>query len=443
MLNQGGEFPSIAAAPDCTIWSEKRSGPVMGIDAFTGPAGDLANACAQDSEADAAACLVQMLALSGAKFGRQSWISVGQSQHHPRLFVAVVGPSSSGRKGTSLSAVKSIFREAERIIAADKSGTGGLREDLQITSGISSGEGIVYAVRDPRWDNDEDGNWVIVDNGVDDKRLLLAEPELAQLFEVSRRSGNIISSMVRQAWDGDDLGIVTRVKPLKATEPHISLIGHITPAELRAKMGGTDVSNGLANRFVWAWSQRSRSVPEPHPLPAGVVRELAQPWADAVIWANRRSGAMKMDADASEFWADQYAFLSADRPGTLGPLAARGPAQVLRIALIYALLDRSQYVRAHHLAAGVAVWRYCLETCQHIFGESQVDPVAQKILDALADSEAGQLDRLFIRNSVLSKHVSAPDMDRALADLTSQGLIAEVQMKGRGRPRRAYRLVIH
>jgi hypothetical protein len=47
--------------------------------------------------------------------------------------------------------------------------------------------------------------------------------------------------------------------PLKATGAHISIIGHITKDELRARLTRTDMANGLANRFLFCLVKRSVS----------------------------------------------------------------------------------------------------------------------------------------------------------------------------------------
>ena len=49
---------------------------------------------------------------------------------------------------------------------------------------------------------------------------------------------------------------------LQATGTHISLIAHITQRELTPNLHPTDVHNGLANRCLWAWVQRSNCLPD-------------------------------------------------------------------------------------------------------------------------------------------------------------------------------------
>ena len=78
-----------------------------------------------------------------------------------------------------------------------------------------------------------------------------------------------------------------------------------------------------------------------------------------------------------------YTELSEGRPGLVGALTARAEAQVLRLALIYALADCSEVILRVHLEAALEVSRYCAESASYIFGERLGDPLADEILTAL------------------------------------------------------------
>src|SRR3712207_7605150 len=54
-----------------------------------------------------------------------------------------------------------------------------------------------------------------------------------------------------QAWDDGVLQTLTKNSPMKAMNAHISIIGHITKAELMRHMNETEVANGFANRYIW------------------------------------------------------------------------------------------------------------------------------------------------------------------------------------------------
>ena len=50
-------------------------------------------------------------------------------------------------------------------------------------------------------------------------------------------------------------------------------------------------------------------------------------------------GRVTMTAPACRLWEAVYPVLSADQPGLLGAITARGEAQTIRLAMIYALHD--------------------------------------------------------------------------------------------------------
>ena len=50
-------------------------------------------------------------------------------------------------------------------------------------------------------------------------------------------------------------------------------------------------------------------------------------------------------------WCAIYEKLSEGKPGLLGAVISRAEAQVVRLALLYALLDCSKLIRAEHLEA--------------------------------------------------------------------------------------------
>jgi hypothetical protein len=103
---------------------------------------------------------------------------------------------------------------------------------------------------------------VIVDHGVEDKRQLVLEPELASAFEVMARKGNTLSPVMRQAWDNNNLGSLPKHDSMRATDPHISIVGQITAEELQHSLPAISLSNGLANRFLFICAKRSKYLPE-------------------------------------------------------------------------------------------------------------------------------------------------------------------------------------
>lgn len=386
-------------------------------DAFYGLAGELVSVIEPHSEADPVALLSQLLVGFGNVIGRGPYFQVEADKHPTNLFMVLVGPTSRARKGSALSQVKRLLRDADTNWA-----------DSCVLSGLSSGEGIIWAVRDAIFSKDGEKCW---DVGGQDKRLLAVEPEFAQQLKLMARESNILSTVLRQAWDDGNLRTLTKNNPAQATGAHISIIGHITQQELRRYLNETELGNGFGNRFLWICAKRSKSLPEGGKLDENDLLPLIQKLAATIKWA-RKIKKTRRSAKARSLWAGVYPELSQGSAGLLGAVTSRAEAQVTRLALIYALLDRSSVIRTSHLRAALALWDYVEASARFIFGDSLGDPIADEILRALRVNPSG-LTRTEISN-LFGGHRKGADISRALVVLVQSGLASCRSELTGGRP---------
>jgi hypothetical protein len=330
--------------------------------AYHGLAGEVVLTIAPETEADPVALLTQFLTAFGSLARRQAHCTVGKKWHHTNLFTVLVGKTAKGRKGTSWSWIESLMKGVETGWAKDR-----------VSTGLSSGEGLIFAVRDP-----DDG-----DEGVTDKRLLVVEEEFASPLRMMTRDGNILDVVLRQAWDSGNLKTMTRHHPMRATDAHISLVGHTTRAELVTTLTETSTKNGFANRFLWACARRSKLLPDGgEDLDLGTQIEKLR----AVAGHAAATREVRRTPGAAQLWREEYERLTRETPGILGLVTGRAEAQVLRLSLIYALLDLSESVGLPHLRAALALWDYVERSCQYVFGESTGSSDADDLLEALRAS---------------------------------------------------------
>jgi|SRR6516164_3889376 hypothetical protein len=377
--------------------------------AYYGLAGDVVRTIEPHTEADRVAILIQLLAYFGNIVGRNPHYRVEGDYHRANLYAVLVGDTSKGRKGTSAGRVRSVARHAD-----------GKWVDERIKNGLSSGEGLINEVRDERKAFDPKTKKIeTVDLGIADKRLLVAEAEFANALAVMERPGNNLSPVVRTAWDGLPLSTLTKNSPLKATGAHISIVGHITTAELQSRLIRTDMANGFANRFLFICVRRSKLLPHGGSLSDEKIKVLGERLHLAVEHA-RTVPEVRMTGDASEAWELAYTDLSADRPGLLGAITARAEAQVIRLALLYALINRKDDIEVDHLRAALAVWEYAEASAVRIFGDALGDPVADDIYRALKHAGDNGISRTAIRD-LFGRHQLASRIAAALALLATNG----------------------
>jgi hypothetical protein len=173
------DLPSIPAVPSEDGWPEP-----MSKAAFHGLAGDFVGLVLPETEADPQALLVTFLVGFGCLVGRKPFYQVESTRHGCNLFSVIVGDTSKSRKGTAtdramyiLSFVDSAFMETRK------------------RSGLSSGEGLIHAVRDAREEDvpvkerskPQRVERQIVDTGEPDKRLLVNESEFGSVLQQSGR----------------------------------------------------------------------------------------------------------------------------------------------------------------------------------------------------------------------------------------------------------------
>jgi Protein of unknown function (DUF3987) len=380
--------------------------------ALMGLAGAFVRLIEPHTEADPVALLIELLIAFGNVIGRRPHCTAEADYHAFNENAVLVGNTAKGRKGSSWGHV---YRTCERV---DE-----IWADERIQSGLSSGEGLIWAVRD--------GSKDAAETGVTDKRLLVIEQEFASTLRVLNREGNTLSAILRQAWDGGTLRTLAKNSPMKATGAHISVIGHITRDELLRHLHDTEAGNGFGNRFLWVCVRRSKELPEGGSLDRSDLNALIVHLHKAVAFA-REQDEIRRDERARKLWRDVYHDLSEARPGLLGHMVARAEAHVMRLSGLYALLDQSALIRIEHLDAALAVWNYCEASARYIFGDALGDPIADDILQVLNARAPEGVSRTEISNH-FGRNKSTEQLARALGKLAELGLIERREQETGGR----------
>ncbi len=154
--------------------------------------------------------------------------------------------------------------------------------------------------------------------------------------------------------------------------------------------------------------------------------------------AAKHIGKMTRDRQAADLWRSVYEDLSEERGGFAGSITARAEAHVLRLSMIYALLDGSTEISLAHLSAALELWAYSERSEDHIFSDALGDPVADTILRALRNVEELSRTEIF---SLLGRHENRAQIERGLASLQTRDL-AEMRLEETaGRSREIWRAV--
>jgi hypothetical protein len=372
-------------------------------DAFHGIAGRIVSKIEPHSEADPAALLIQLLVAVGNLSGRETYCLVESSRHYANLFSVLIGMSSTGRKGTAGDHVNRLIKMVDCDWFAQ-----------QRASGLVSGEGLIWQVRDPGVTRSG------YDPGVLDKRLFVQESEFSSVLKAKNREKNTLGEVLRQSWDSGSLRTAGKNLPAKATDAHISLIGHITPQELRDVTREVDKVNGLANRILWCCVRRSKMLPEGGRIESVDFGTEIEELKRVVEFASTEQEIVR-DDQAKREWCRVYQELTADRPGTFGAICNRAAPQVVRLSLLYAMLDQSKVIKLEHLRAALAVWRFCEASARYAFGQSLSNRVADAILHELKSCGEQGMSRTAI-SEIFKRNKSKHELNSALQLLFESNL---------------------
>jgi phage/plasmid primase-like uncharacterized protein len=427
---------------------ELKQWPELDQIVFRGIAGRFVELACRKSEADPAAVLITFLVRIGVEIGRKPFVRVGDTPHYLNLMAAIVGQTSKARKGTSAAPIQALISYLIRTFCNTQDTENRLNSYNSFNSysvakktpgPLSTGEGLIWAVRDPieQWTIDKKtkkGEMQTVDPGIEDKRLYVEDQEFASGLKCTKREGNTLATAIRCLWDDGTAEPLTKTSRAKTTGAHIGIITHITNEELLKSLDEVEAFTGFSNRFDWFLVRRQGFEPFPEPMPEKDLHGIAADVFKIVTFYEKETEIKLSDA-ARQYWAEIYKDLSTGYPGFVGGVLNRAEAQVTRLSLLYACLDMSWTIEPEHIKTALALWRYVEQSAFYIFGNI-IDPTEQKILDTLADGPktGTELHKAF------SNNIEKPKLTTAINSLLASKKITFEEIPTGGRPKKLFYL---
>jgi hypothetical protein len=407
----------------------------------------IVDAACERTEAVPTSVAINVLARFAATIGRTAYVQIGDQTRYLNFNALIVGPTAKGRKGTSADMPAKLFRHAELL-------NGAFTPPLQELTALSTGEGLIHRVRDPRYHDD---SGACIDKGVADKRLLCEVSEFGGTLAVATRKENPLTAVIRDAFDNKTLTTPTKTSFNRATGAHIVIVGHITEIELVKLLTENDVGNGLANRFGMFYSARTKLVPDPKPTPQAQMDYFAN-WIHHAAAQAINTGLVQMDDEAREHWDDTYRTIhSRTHAPKVAKLLERQDVYVRMLSALIALINGETTVRAQHIDAALAWTSYWETTANFIFSTSAKNKSAHAIKE-FADRVVDLITTLGgrrVSHSALTKKLTnnyakrspvTPELVNAIMDYLQRESPLRIRVEPRdesakGRPATLYSLV--
>ena len=378
--------------------------------AFGGLLGEIVDHLAAGTDASLVGLLGSLIAFSGAVIPGSAYWNRPQTTSP---FIALIGESSIGRKGTAMLRAQGAIADAVDLVTVNRVGL----------DGVNSGEGLIaeLSYRQKTYQYEPTVG-------------LIFEEEFAALIASRSREGSTLDQKIRQAFDG---GVLSNRKAgeSKTVEPPYWLpaLIAITPDELRHRLEANSLRNGSANRWLYLPVVR-RDVMSGNTDPR-LPDDLRDPLREARKNALSRKVPLPVASRVNETLSEYGDFLRVIKGGLTHDLTPRYTVIALRIALVHAMVERASVVQPEHLARALALTEYARSGLGWVFGESVGDPLASLLLRQI---KQGPLTS----NAITQRLIRDPlKRQNAIDELTRLGYanIVNVHETG-GRPRKELQL---
>jgi hypothetical protein len=347
--------------------------PVLSDKANHGIAGEILDLVGPYTEADPAGVLATTIATFSCMIGTGRKVT-GPIVQPINCWFILMGETGIGRKGTADNVVASFMHNVDDYFW----------ENCR-TPSLSTGEGLTYSVRDVKLsDNMGVGENFEMEEGLPNvdsiKQMLVTSTEFAGVM--SKSQGGTLGPVLRDAWDGKNLAIHTK-DAYHSTQPHITVLGHVTPTEFGAKLKSHDMAGGTYNRFLPMFVEMPHELPWPErpktydSLMATFTEELRE-----AVEFGREEGTVEFGPEAKDFYISQvYPEYNDTRNDseTMKQFTTRRLPYVMRIAATYALMNKRDVISREDLEAAKAVVDYSIQSARFI--EENINPVSEINVD--------------------------------------------------------------
>lgn len=359
---------------------------------FASVLGEFANDAAQRTGVSASSLFLAGLSFTGAFIGRTVHARWGDGSHHPLLCVGMVATSATAGQDLICHSIGRLFGRVAGFLPTGHTPV------------------LAYERLSPR----------LLSTAEASRALLVIEGFGDTSW--SRRSAGVHGHACA-AWDGSG-----RYFPGRNAPPALALVSFVHQRDL---FDLDSSAHEFAGRCLWCiMSGHQVQHDRPQPLSDERLDRFARPLAE-VIERSKAVGEMQFDRDVR--W-DRHCDTLKHNNDFVGSFMHHGPEQMVRLAILFAMLDKSEEIKSQHVEAALSVWLQSRASVERVFGVGATDPGPQKLLALLrVPHSRKELHALY------SNHKRADRLTAELESLEQSGLVVREIIPTAGRPREQWR----
>lgn len=304
-------------------------------------------------ETDVNNIIIDFLACAGVAIGMKAYAMHVADKHPPVPFYLVIGNTTIG-KGTSFNCAHTLFS----LVISDWKN--------YVRRSARSQQGLYRLVRNAAakeisFISKTTGKEKTVDNKrYTEGRLLVRFSEVSAVFKSMRAEWSTLAEGMREVYDGNPLSNEKgdQNDSITVDDPYsAALLGDVTPWELSEVIEAVDFRDGVANRFLWSHSRRTKTITR------GSLADYTQ-LAERLklVIPEEPIGEISFSEAGAAAWDTWVYTLPFEDEGKLADACGRARANALRLAVLFAILDESRLIligppqiEARHVQAAAAI----------------------------------------------------------------------------------------
>lgn len=371
--------------------------------------------------------------LIGASLGRRVYLDAARPIY-PNFYTVIVGETGIARKSTALRLGEQLLRDSDPAvrILRSLSTPEGLLQKFVPPHGYELGSSIPNDdIEDPDKINEQ--MEFMLNNatpGVEGFRILLSLDEFSYLLKKANKShGEGIIQMLTEAYDyPTQLDLPTRVNPVSADHPCLSVMGATTQAWLESSLKLEDIQGGFANRFSYYHATSNDFIfksqpgnPEFLDIVKYSVNQYRQKFPQPTAFQFNQDA----DREGEAWYIEHRNKLKAERNPLIREALARADVHMYKSALLHAVITND----ANDTEIGIESLRWAIQLAEYLqavtsqiyatFNLSEERRLEQRIIDLLTQKPNQTARQLTQRIS----WASAKEVNNTLDELSKNATI--------------------